>query len=104
MHRDLEGVPISGSYASREEFIEIFAGIADGGGGLFEMLEDFADVDREMEWMGKLSQAFRIPVSFALAAREPEDEKKLLKCVHYVYRSKSRDGFNPRHSEIVGIP
>eukprot|EP00041_Stephanoeca_diplocostata_P019242 m.412218 g.412218 ORF g.412218 m.412218 type:complete len:435 (-) comp21250_c0_seq17:4-1308(-) len=86
MHRDLEGVPISGSYASREELIQIFAGMADGGGGLFEILEDFADVDREIDWMGSLSQAFRIPVSFALAAREAEDEKKLLKWMEDVNR------------------
>eukprot|EP01048_Picozoa_sp_COSAG05_P023471 COSAG05_NODE_5097_length_1264_cov_1.104721_2_plen_143_part_01 len=42
--------------------------MADGGGGLFEILEDFADLDVEQDWLGKLSQNFGIPVSFAFAA------------------------------------
>ena len=66
MHRDVDGVPISGSYAGRAELTAIFAGLADGGGGLFEILEDFADVEKEMDWIGKLSTAFGIPVSFVL--------------------------------------
>lgn len=47
--------------------------------GIFEVLEDFADVEKEMDWIGKLSKAFGIPVSFALAARSPEDQMKLLR-------------------------
>ena len=44
---------IAGSYAKRDELTAIFAGIAEGGGGLFEILEDFADVEKEMDWIGK---------------------------------------------------
>jgi len=55
-HRDLAGEVIAGSYANRDELTAIFAGIADGGGGLFEILEDFADVEKEMGWIGALSK------------------------------------------------
>ena len=55
-------------------------------GGVFEVLEDFADVEKEMDWIGKLSKAFGIPVSFALAARSPEDQMKLLRWMENINR------------------
>jgi N-acyl-D-amino-acid deacylase len=61
MHRDLAGQVIAGSYADRDELTAIFAGIADGGGGLFEILEDFADVEKEMQWIGSLSKGEPVP-------------------------------------------
>ena len=78
MHRDKDGIPIAGSYAGRAELTAIFSGLADAGGGLFEILEDFADVEREMAWIGQLSAAFGIPVSFAFGARSESDQRKLL--------------------------
>ena len=43
-----------------------------------KILEDFADVKTEMDWLGKLSKAFGIPVSFAFGARSAEDQATLL--------------------------
>jgi N-acyl-D-amino-acid deacylase len=68
LHRDLNGTVIPGTYADRAELTALMAGMADGGGGLFEILEDFADLDVEQDWLSKLSQNFGIPVSFAFAA------------------------------------
>ena len=42
LHRDLNGTVIPGTYADRAELTALMAGMADGGGGLFEILEDFA--------------------------------------------------------------
>ena len=68
LHRDLNGTVIPGTYADRAELTALMAGMADGGGGLFEILEDFADLDVEQDWLGKLSRNFGIPVSFAFGA------------------------------------
>lgn len=68
LHRDLNGTVIPGTYADRAELTALMAGMADGGGGIFEILEDFADLDVEQDWLSKLSQNFGIPVSFAFAA------------------------------------
>lgn len=86
MHRDLAGEVIAGSYANRDELTAIFAGIADGGGGLFEILEDFADVEKEMGWIGALSKAFGVPVSFAFGAHSAEDQRKLLSWMERINR------------------
>ena len=68
LHRDLNGTVIPGTYADRAELTALMAGMADGGGGIFEILEDFADLDVEQDWLSKLSKNFGIPVSFAFAA------------------------------------
>ena len=65
LHRDLNGTVIPGTYADRAELTALMAGMADGGGGIFEILEDFADLDVEQDWLSKLSKSFGIPVSFA---------------------------------------
>ena len=39
LHRDLEGTVVPGTYADRVELTELMAGLAQGGGGLFEMVQ-----------------------------------------------------------------
>merc|ERR1719487_677854 len=67
MHRDLEGNVLPGSYADRDELMRLMKGMAQGGGGLFEMASDFADAEAEFGWVGKLSKTFGIPVTFGMA-------------------------------------
>ena len=62
LHRDLEGTVVPGTYADRLELTELMAGLAQGGGGLFEMAQDFANHEVEMDWITTLSAAFGVPV------------------------------------------
>jgi N-acyl-D-aspartate/D-glutamate deacylase len=81
LHRDPAGNAIPGTYASRQELTQLMAGMADAGGGFFEMIDDMADEDVEFDWIGRLSKAFRIPVSFAIATADPARRAKQLQCV-----------------------
>ena len=71
LHRDLEGTVVPGTYADRVELTELMAGLAQGGGGLFEMVQDFADHEVEMDWITTLSAAFGVPVSFGFVSALP---------------------------------
>ena len=53
--------------------------MADGGGGLFEMVNDFADEETDFDWITKLSLAYGIPVSFAIATPSPEKRASLMR-------------------------
>ena len=69
---ELDGVVRhDGAQASRSELISLFAGIADGGGGLFEILDDFADFGVELGWIGQMCTAFKVPVTIAFPGAAP---------------------------------
>lgn len=70
---------VPGTYADRLEITTLMKGMAQGGGGLFEMVQDFADQETEFEWIGKLSKAFGIPVSFGLGPASAKGMHKFLK-------------------------
>jgi hypothetical protein len=55
-------------WATRCRPTEMLAGMADGGGGFFEMINDLADEDIEFDWIGKLSAAYGIPMSFTMTS------------------------------------
>ena len=77
LHRDLGGAVIPGTYAGRRELATLMCGVADAGGGLFEILDDTADVDVWTEWVGSLSRATQVPVSFAFATNDAKKRDAL---------------------------
>lgn len=79
LHRDLEGAVVPGTYADRAELTTFMKGMAQGGGGLFEMVQDFADQETEFDWIGKLSKAFGIPVSFGMGAASAKGRDKIFR-------------------------
>lgn len=91
LHRDLQGVVIPGSYAGRAELCALMSGLSDGGGGLFEILDDFADLKIEMEWIGAVCKAFRCKVSIALGVGDAKARKVLLNWMTEVNREVGVD-------------
>eukprot|EP00040_Diaphanoeca_grandis_P044093 m.11254 g.11254 ORF g.11254 m.11254 type:complete len:668 (+) comp8728_c0_seq1:47-2050(+) len=77
MHRDVDSNIIPGTYALRNELIALYSGMADAGGGLFEILEDFADMGRELDWIKCLSLAFHIPASIAFPGNSAKQRTQL---------------------------
>lgn len=72
LHRDNTGNVLPGSYADRDELASIIKGMAQGGGGMFEMASDFADEETEFTWVGKLSKAFGVPISFGFGGGQKQ--------------------------------
>lgn len=75
-HRSISGVPVPGTYATREELSELVQGMADGGGGVFEAItsesignmriyggERFSE-DEELALLSDISKATGQPVTF----------------------------------------
>jgi N-acyl-D-aspartate/D-glutamate deacylase len=88
LHRDTSSVVIPGTYAGTQELISLFAGMADAGGGLFEILNDFADVGVEFEWIRSLAAAFKIPASVCLPSGSPEVRQQVFKVLEEANRSE----------------
>lgn len=71
-HMAIDGEPVPGTFAARDELFGIGQALADAGRGVFELApagalgEDLAAPDREMAWMRDLAAAIKRPVVFAL--------------------------------------
>ena len=62
------------------------SGLSDGGGGLFEILDDFADLQIEMDWIGAIARAFRCKISIALGVGDAKARQTLLNWMSQVNR------------------
>lgn len=76
LHRDTDSVVIPGTYANRAELIALYAGMADAGGAIFEILEDLANMDRELDLIRCLSTAFGIPATIAFPGNSASQRRK----------------------------
>ncbi|MBL8382893.1 MAG: D-aminoacylase [Burkholderiales bacterium] len=65
LHRSVDRELVPGTSATREELIGIGAALGRVGHGVFEMVSDFRRAWNEFAWMGELSRAHRVPVTFA---------------------------------------
>jgi N-acyl-D-amino-acid deacylase len=72
-HRAIDGEPVPGTFAAEDELFGIGSVLGRLGTGVFELApagalgEDLAAPEREVDWMVRLSQTIRRPVTFALA-------------------------------------
>jgi N-acyl-D-aspartate/D-glutamate deacylase len=75
-HRAIDGEAVPGTFAQDDELFGIARGLADAGGGIFEVAgagsagdltgDGADDAVREIEWMERLSAEIGCPVSFAM--------------------------------------
>jgi N-acyl-D-aspartate/D-glutamate deacylase len=66
MHNTKEGVPIPGTFASRDELFGIGRALAEHGAGVFQMSLTHRDVPKEMPWMKDLARETGRMVTFNL--------------------------------------
>jgi N-acyl-D-aspartate/D-glutamate deacylase len=75
-HMAIDGEPVPGTFAAKDELFGIGRVLGDLGTGVFELApagalgEDLAAPDREMAWMRKLAAATKRPVSFVLTQND----------------------------------
>jgi N-acyl-D-amino-acid deacylase len=85
-HRAIDGEPVPGTFAAEDELFGIGRVLGDLGTGVFELApagalgEDLAAPEREMDWMRRLAEAIRRPVTYALSQNneDPGSWKRLL--------------------------
>lgn len=71
-HKAIDGEPVPGTFAAEDELFGLGRGLAQGGGGVFELAPagaaglDVIAPPKEMNWMRRLSAEVGCPVTFAL--------------------------------------
>ncbi|MGB2756491.1 MAG: amidohydrolase family protein [Acidimicrobiia bacterium] len=85
-HMAIDGEPVPGTFAARDELFGIGSVLGELNAGVFELApagalgEDLAAPDREMAWMRDLAEAIKRPVMFALLQNDhdPDAWSKML--------------------------
>ena len=67
LHKAIDGRLVPGTYAPRDELFAIAEAVSSGGGGVFQVACEHADVPEEIRWMGDLSRTYDLPVMFNLS-------------------------------------
>jgi len=64
LHKGIDGRHVPGTFAPKEELFAIAGAVRKGGGGVFQLACEHANVPEELDWMGELSRQFDLPVMF----------------------------------------
>ncbi|MEZ6185905.1 MAG: amidohydrolase family protein [Planctomycetota bacterium] len=67
LHKSMEGVPVPGTFATREELFGIAAALGRAGHGVFQLATDHVRVPEELLWVDELAQEVGCPVMFNLS-------------------------------------
>ncbi len=67
LHKSIDGVPVPGTFAAKDELFGIGAALKAAGRGVFQLATDHASVPAELEWMEQLSLRTGAPVMFNLS-------------------------------------
>ncbi len=86
VHRAVDGEVVPGTHAAEDEIFGICSGLGELGTGVVELApagvqgEDMSAPEKEIDWMGRLSEEIGRPVTFALVQHdvEPEHWRRLL--------------------------
>ena len=67
LHKSIEGVPVPGTFAGREELFGIGKALKDTQRGVFQLACEHVEVPKEIPWMRELAKWTERPVSFNLS-------------------------------------
>ena len=67
MHKSIDGVPVPGTFAARDELFGIGEALHEAGAGVFELAGEHLGMPEEMVWMRDLARDMRRPVVFNLS-------------------------------------
>ena len=67
LHKAIDGRPVPGTFAERDELFGIGRALRDTGRGIFQLAADHLSVPEELDWMGALSLEMNRPVMFNLS-------------------------------------
>jgi len=80
LHRAVDGEPVPGTFAPREELLGIGSALGDLGRGVLELASDLMPEEPELAWMEEVSAATGRPITFALLQNDvdPGQWRRLL--------------------------
>lgn len=67
LHKSIEGVPVPGTFAAKDELYGIGQALADVGAGVFQLAAEHTQVPQELPWMRQLARNIGRPVIFNLS-------------------------------------
>ncbi len=67
LHKSIEGVPVPGTFAARDELFGLGRALAEVGAGVFQLAAEHTQVPRELPWMRDLALEIGRPVIFNLS-------------------------------------
>jgi N-acyl-D-amino-acid deacylase len=74
LHKSIDGVPVPGTFADRNELFGIGAALRNTGTGVFQIAAQHEDVPTELDWIDELAAWTGRPVSFNLSQIDPSPE------------------------------
>ena len=84
LHTTKDGAVMPGTYADEDELLGIGRTLGEIGKGVYGLVSDFDDWEKEMDWMKRLSIETRRPINFVLFFRREEDFPRVQKQLQYV--------------------
>lgn len=100
-HKTTSGRFVPGRYSETEELFGIGRELGQLGAGVFGLISDFEDEDREFEWMTRLGRETGRPIWFLLTdrAQDPQRWRRLL-----AGAEKARAAGAPVTAQVAGRP
>jgi N-acyl-D-aspartate/D-glutamate deacylase len=90
LHTTRAGGAMPGTYADEAELLGIGRVIGElGGRGIYGLVSDFKDWEKEMDWMKRLSLENQCQINFVLFFREEGDWDRVLKQLDYVRKANT---------------
>ena len=71
LHKSIDGVPVPGTFADRNELFGIGTALRNTGMGIFQIAAQHEDVPTELDWIDELAAWTGCPVSFNLSQIDP---------------------------------
>ena len=90
LHTTRENAAMPGTYADEAELLGIGSVIGElGGRGIYGVVSDFNDWEKDMDWMKRLSLENHCQINFVLFFREEKDWDRVLKQLDYVRQANA---------------
>jgi N-acyl-D-aspartate/D-glutamate deacylase len=74
LHKSIDGIPVPGTFADRNELFGIGEALRNTGTGVFQIAAQHEDVPTELDWIDELAAWTGRPVSFNLSQIDPDPE------------------------------
>lgn len=74
LHKSIDGVPVPGTYAEREELMGIARALKESQKGVFQLAAEHQNVPAELDWMVELAKDTGRPVMFNLSQIDAQPE------------------------------
>jgi N-acyl-D-amino-acid deacylase len=101
IHKGSDGVHVPGTFAGQDELLGLAAGLAAGGGGVFQMTANHEDMAEELVWMRQIARDTGCTVSFNL--HQTDVAPRLWRRMLSLLEETQAEGL-PVYAQVAGRP